>query len=355
MRIRDLSIITTILFNFNCLASSIENLTSDQKIAIYKAYRVVPITEENLNKKRNMSLVVVKDQFNYFKTSYQGDYITDIGHDILEDFKSASALEMAIVLGDIKAVELLISNSATNINDNGTLGLLPIQWAVTLNEFEIFQSIIANPKFNLSALDEYNQTLLHTIAHFSGNYYHTNNTDRYLEAVLKLEDKLDLNIQDDKGNTPLHSALYAGNVDFYTYLVTNAKDAVLEVDYRVQNNKGESYLHSTILLDDVDFFKSEFIKEHYNTNLKEHFGMTPLHFAILNSSSCATYLDTIFKNKETNANIKDNKGRNFLNIIDILDEEEVNSRINYIIASNKKFKPNAGEKEKRVVNLFFKR
>lgn len=102
------------------------------------------------------------------------------------------------------------------------------------------------------------------------------------EAKSILENMIDVDVQDEKGNTPLMYAVYQGNYKIVEYLVDKGTNV------NQKNNEGKTPLHETagytyMGVDGYEGRKSILkllIDNNANINEKDKDGNTPLHYAI---------------------------------------------------------------------------
>ncbi|WP_339045426.1 ankyrin repeat domain-containing protein [Candidatus Mesenet endosymbiont of Agriotes lineatus] len=131
-----------------------------------------------------------------------------------------------------------------------------------------------------------------------------------LKTVKKLlHSGADINERDNSNNTPLHIAVQRNNIDMLNTLLGFSPDIEL------QNNQGSTPLHSAISRICVGIAKL-LLKYGANTNAQDNKGNTVLH-KIINSKSDRTTLslEPILENKNTDLNIKNNRGESFINIV----------------------------------------
>lgn len=105
-----------------------------------------------------------------------------------------------------------------------------------------------------------------------------NNQKDKLNSVLKNnEDKLDINIQDKDGDTPLHIAVFLCNLDIIKILINHG------ASIKIRDKWGQTAIHRLYFcMNDVQTIKiiELFCINKANFNQKDNFGNTVLHLAL---------------------------------------------------------------------------
>ena len=128
---------------------------------------------------------------------------------------------------------------------------------------------------------------------------------------LLIQHKADVNIKNDFGDSPLHWAVKANNLDATQILINN------KANVNEKNKKGETPL---FFAEDAELFNL-LIQNKANINIKNNFNRTPLEEILINEPFDAEAV-SLFVNNGADMNIKNNKNQTLLHFaVDIEDEE----------------------------------
>ncbi|XP_028668291.1 cyclin-dependent kinase 4 inhibitor C [Erpetoichthys calabaricus] len=140
----------------------------------------------------------------------------------MTDSTDADELANASARGDLRVVQMLLQ-SGVNVNQRNTYGRTPLQ-VMKLGYPAIAVELLranANP-------NEQDISLGVTIAHDAAR-------EGFLETLMVLtENGADVNLQDHRGNLPLHLAAREGHLDIVRHLID------LTIDPLVRNKEGHT-------------------------------------------------------------------------------------------------------------------
>ena len=189
----------------------------------------------------------------------------------IKDNKGITPLHLSAFKGQDENVEILI-NSNANVNSKDSLGRIPLTFSIIEGQINSAQLLI--DKSDLSTLDINNNSLLHYAVLTKGN--------ALLFTIMLSDKKVDLNIRNNEGNTPIMLVALnnpSQNVRLLQKLLS--LNCIIE---GIVNNKGQSFY--SILGEDA---------------IKNHFG--------------GKDIDINEENKKVINKIKSNNGFDFMNIL----------------------------------------
>lgn len=141
-----------------------------------------------------------------------------------------SPLILAIKLGNLPIVQLLLKQEKIiDVKDKG--GFLSLHWAVLCNEVEIFKLLSKHKQFHINGQTGTGIAPLHLIV--SADF----DSDAFLSYILGVP-LLKINIQDSKGNTPLHYAVVHKKKSTVTKLLNYPY-----INPNIKNGVGNTALH----------------------------------------------------------------------------------------------------------------
>jgi len=172
--------------------------------------------------------------------------------------------------------EILIKNGASleQKDKNGATPLWDAAWTKRPPVVEVLLAHGANPHVT----GPFNQTVLHTACRHNT----TQELDALAIVILLFGKNVQVNVQDDAGNTPLHNAAASGCDKVLDYLLM--KDA----DFFIKNNAKKLPLHEAAYFGPVKCVELLFYKVPAGDlrivaiDSKDERGNTPLHYATLN-------------------------------------------------------------------------
>jgi ankyrin repeat protein len=189
-------------------------------------------------------------------------------------------LHLAAAFGHVEAVRSLIKDEANLINAKDVNGYTPLWRAVLAGHYEVARALNPNQQ------DECGNTLLHGAAMCNGENIvdflikvgadiNIKNTEGHtpLECALlanhhQIVSKLNLNQQDEDGNTPLHLAVRAGKGGRVDCLMK------ARADINIKNKEGQTPLDCALAGDCADIVRQ------LGPNVQDEKGDTALHRAI---------------------------------------------------------------------------
>jgi len=180
-------------------------------------------------------------------------------------------LAHAIKNGNKPILEALLRNPQTNINDTGT-DLTSLLLALKRDQPDIAMVLLNAPKsagqelLNVTDKDtESEEAPLGTAAR--------KNWRNLVNALLSLapEYKVDVNVTDKNGNTPLYGAAKEGHIDIVEMFLK-----VNNIDINTQNNLKETALHAAASRGHLEIVKFLLEKLDIDVNAKDIYDRTPL-------------------------------------------------------------------------------
>jgi len=238
------------------------------------------------------------------------DNNTDVNH-IYDEGLTALHIVCGLSNERLDIVTLLINNNAqfTSDNDNNT----PIHLAAYKGHINIINLLI-NRFFDSGFLKNTVTTeppisLQQVLNSKNGDGFTslllaTSQNNIPIISIL-LDNGVDINIQDDDGDTPLQSALLYKHYDSADFLYS--KGAI--IDNRA-NNDGVTLLHVSVIAEFPDFVQ-KCINNDLDVNYSQKDGYTPLHFAAMIGN---TSIVKILLDKGANVHSKDKDGNTPLHI-----------------------------------------
>lgn len=178
----------------------------------------------------------------------------------MHDTKSFNCLHAAAAVGDVSAIEFLISQGF-EVDATDKDGNTPLLWAAKNENVEAIEVLVVNnAATGVVARDGYTPLLLTAL----------NGDDSSMEALIAAESAIDA--ANEVGETSLHLAAWGGHTRFMETLMDNgaAVDAM--------NNAGETPLHSSVEYGSVKVLAVVVVKG-ADINAADEHGNTPLHWA----------------------------------------------------------------------------
>ena len=171
-----------------------------------------------------------------------------------------------IKAGDATAVRKIITKNPSLLNDKDEYDTTPLMMAFDRKNEEIMQ-ILLELGADIDAQDSYGDTILNTAA-MTGNL-------KMVQFIVQSPKHPNINTQNNKGNTPLMSAVKSEHGDVADYLLKYHADVTLK------NTAGETAL--LIAIEGADYDNSDIVKallDHgADASIKNHNGDTLLIIA----------------------------------------------------------------------------
>ena len=201
--------------------------------------------------------------------------LIDAGADInISDNKQRTALHMAACNGYNDIVDALIKRPDVSLNVRNENGDTPLNVAADNGRAASARLLIdAGADINIS--DNNQWTALHTAAYFGYN--------DIVDALIKRPD-VNLNVRNEDGDTPLHSAAWSGREQSARLLIDAG------ADINISDNQQWTALHIA-----AHFGHSSIVGElikapHLNLNVRNENGNTPLNLAVYNGRAASARL-----------------------------------------------------------------
>ena len=239
------------------------------------------------------------------------------------------ALEKSIICGHQESLHLLLNHYSAHLHAEDNSGKTLLHTAAEFNP-GIFQYLLKTQEFPLYERDYHGQLLLH---HAARSTQSTNL--KYLLSIPQF--RMCVNAQDHHGFTPLHSSAVLCRMENVKLLINDAHALV-----NIQNRKGETPLHraftsfnlcsslrlllkspsmlvnmedengNTLLhlaiMNEYDNKVEDLLqREDIDVNVPNNEGKTPLHYAVLNYKYHSSTAKILLKNQNIIFNIKDNE------------------------------------------------
>jgi ankyrin repeat protein len=162
-------------------------------------------------------------------------------------------------------------------------------------------SLLVRSGINVNMQDDEGKTPINT-AVFHGNMG---------MIVFLIENGADLNIQDEDGFTPINNAVRAyillGTFEIFKYLI-QFKD----VDVNLPDNRGETPLHIASDRGDLEIIDELLKRGDINVNVQDEMGDTPLHRAVDNNKP--EIIEKLLNRDDIDLNIQNNQGETPLHL-----------------------------------------
>uniref|UniRef100_A0ABD2XBK6 Uncharacterized protein n=1 Tax=Trichogramma kaykai TaxID=54128 RepID=A0ABD2XBK6_9HYME len=170
--------------------------------------------------------------------------------------------------------------SPVQINAQDKLGKTPLHYALVQQHAEFVKILVENGA-NPNLADSEGLTSLHIIIKQNWNSYRGNKnyesfTTKFFDISRKKGQPVQINARDKKGQTPLHYAVYKGNVQIVISLLEIGADA------NVADTEGLTPLHiiyDSLLAHCILRISSE-NEQQMQVNARDKLGRTPLHYAV---------------------------------------------------------------------------
>jgi len=231
----------------------------------------------------------------------------------VQDNDGDTILHLALLDKRTDLIDLLLRDSAIDLNIKNNKGNAPVH-------HKIFYKYIINKfpdkNFDINIKDEYGNTPLH----YAKSYQ--------IKSFL-LKPNSQVNEPNNEGDTPFHysiahceysggcggcsSCLHRGkpkkcwregyDLSKLTYLINHAR-----IDINAQNNKGQSPLYYAIYYNRPELVKLLIDQLSITINIQDNEGNTPLHLAVKKSWYVNHILKLLLTRPEININIKNNDG-----------------------------------------------
>lgn len=187
-----------------------------------------------------------------------------------------TALHLSVMLGNVNATKLLIQHiteksAKSNLGENLLHEMIatkdrfdstPLRSAFLNGDFDTID-ILVSCGADLHEIDTNNKTLLHAVAE-------TGNSDTDMAEYL-IDHHLDINAEDNYGDTPLNTAIKSGSPAMIVFLINH------DADIHKKNSQAQTPLHlaaASIRSTDLAEF---LIGKGLDVNAKDKDGNTPLH------------------------------------------------------------------------------
>ena len=204
---------------------------------------------------------------------------------LIKNKNGDTPLHIACTYGDMNTVQVLISETHQNLSCENNDGDTPLHIACRNNRLHIVQYLLSTGKVDPLIKNKNGDTPLHIACKYG---------DMNTVQVLISETHQNLSCENNDGNTPLHIACRNDRLHIVQYLLSTGK-----VDPLIKNKKGRiplyavklnrtSYLQLPMLHlaahhGWMDIIIDLITKYKCDTNYKDDYGRTPLHYAICNN------------------------------------------------------------------------
>ncbi|KAL7300569.1 hypothetical protein TKK_0006563 [Trichogramma kaykai] len=225
-----------------------------------------------------------------------------------------SRLQYSRALKNILLAIIKTIRSPVQINAQNKLGKTPLHYALEQEHAEFVEILLKN-KADPNLADVEGLTSLHIIikqnwdwSSYHGNENYESFTTKFFDISRKKGQPVQINARDKKGQTPLHYAVYKGNVRIIKSLLERGADA------NVADTEGLTPLH--ICCDSHSayyiFRISSEKEQQVQVNARDNLGRTPLHYAVF---TCRIDFVTMLLTKGADPNSADAEGVTPLHII----------------------------------------
>jgi ankyrin repeat protein len=181
----------------------------------------------------------------------------------IKDCKSRTALHIAAKSNQVEALRLLLEKGC-DTNVLGKSSFTPLHYAAKKGCTDAIQALLSDPSTSVDQPDFGGRTALHIAV--NGNKF---------DAVKSLlANGADPNLRDTfKGKTPLHVAVELGNMESAELLARHNT-----TNNNIQDSQGRTALHLAVLKDHVDFV-CQLLMHDADPNIRDEIFSTPLHYA----------------------------------------------------------------------------
>ncbi|CAB0037873.1 unnamed protein product [Trichogramma brassicae] len=201
-----------------------------------------------------------------------------------------------------------ICGEQLQVNSRNQKGQTALHLALQYGNKQAIESLLTRSA-DPNATDENGSTPLHVVCEYSEDDYDL------MQMLFELSNDeykpLQVNLQDNLGNTPLHTALYSDRKNFAQLLLRNGSNPNLG------NKDGRTALHILALrnhdgLAEVFFKITDDQKQTLKIDVQDESGDTPLHSAVQNGHIVLT--ETLL-NRDANPNVANHDGKTSLRIV----------------------------------------
>ena len=252
----------------------------------------VPIIEKkDKNGDISINYTITLNNFNMFQKLY------DISDLMLINHQKKNSIDICFDYDRTKFLKFVFSKisdfSFLSMNNNSLL-----QLAFNNDNDELIKILLEkNINFNNQEL-EYGLNILHQCIILDKT--------QYLEQIIS---KIDINQTDFIGNNALHYCIYEKNLNIAKQLIK------FDINLNQQNDDGDTPLHLLFKLDKVDYEILDYFLINTNLNLQNNDMKSITHYLIENNLLYDEHYLDILKNKEINLFLLDNQNRNLLEIL----------------------------------------
>lgn len=212
----------------------------------------------------------------------------------LPDENSLTPIAYAAQNGHRKAIEILLNNEKTLPNQKGKDGKTALHHAVENQHIEAIKFFLCNKDVDINLADQKGDTPLH---------YAVKNEDlEIIKLLLEQSDRINPNLQNFEGLTPFALAAQKNIVSTLEILLDNK-----DVDINREDQKGNTPLHHAVQNNCLDATKL-LLKQHgrINPNLRNSEGLTP--FALAAQKNITSALTVLLRDESIDVDMQNHEG-----------------------------------------------
>jgi ankyrin repeat protein len=192
-----------------------------------------------------------------------------------------------------RVMEILLNQGTVTFDTRTDRGETPLHLAVRENSIAAIELLLRYPGIDVNAQTLNKETILHGASQY--------NRVAALQCIIDHGYKLDVNVQDKDGWTPLHYATQKLHIEAIELLTMQPN-----LDVNCKNASGLAPLHMVARMGNVELFRMFLQFPKIDVNVADNGGWTSLHFAA--KGGAKKIVELLLKRKDIDVNARDGAG-----------------------------------------------